>query len=86
MHFFALVWWLLDTRRVSVPPVSCHEREHHDEIRRCRSILWQDLTFAMDSLWWDWPTYEPCLRRQSGLLSKEEYNYDAAADAPQQVP
>jgi hypothetical protein len=32
----------------------------------------------MDSEWWDRPAYEPCLRRRSGLLDDDEYDYDVA--------
>jgi hypothetical protein len=35
--------WLLNTRRVSVPPVSRHGREQREEIRCRRAILSQDL-------------------------------------------
>jgi hypothetical protein len=74
--------WLLNTRRVPVPPVLCRGRERRDEICRCLAILLQDLAFAMDSKWWDMRTYELCQRRRSGLLGDEEYDYDAPADAP----
>jgi hypothetical protein len=35
----------------------------------------------MDSEWWDQPAYESCLRRPSGLLGDEEYNYDVSQHA-----
>jgi hypothetical protein len=40
----------------------------------------------MDSEWWDYPAYEPCPRRRSGLLGDEEYDYSADVNASQQVP
>jgi hypothetical protein len=44
--------WLLNARRVPVPPTSCHGRERLDEIHSW-AILLQDLSedpsFAMDS-------------------------------------
>jgi hypothetical protein len=77
--------WLLNTRRVSIPPMLRRGRERHDEIRRRQAILPQDLqedpTFVMDSEWWDRPAYEPCMRHHSGLLGDEEYDYNAPADA-----
>jgi hypothetical protein len=40
----------------------------------------------MDSEWWDYPTYEPCLRCRSGHLGDEEYDYNTDVNASQQVP
>jgi hypothetical protein len=78
--------WLLNARRVSVPPMLRHVRERRNEIRRRRAILPQDLregpTFSMDLAWWYPPAYEPYPRRHSGLLG---YDDDALPDAPQQV-
>jgi hypothetical protein len=86
--------WYLNVRRVSVLPRRGWERRDEiwcwrDQIRRRLAILppdlHEDLTFIVESEWWDRPTYKPCLRRRSSLLSDEEYDYSLLVNAPQQV-
>jgi hypothetical protein len=48
--------------------------------------LWKNPTLFIDSMWWDRPSYEPNVWRCSGLLSYDEYNFDAPSDAIHHVP
>jgi hypothetical protein len=48
--------------------------------------LREDPAFAEVSEWSNHPSYGSCLRRQSGLLGDEEYDYGAPGNAPLQVP
>jgi hypothetical protein len=82
--------WHLNARRVPVRPVPRHGRARRNEIKRRWAILppnlHEDPVFTMDSEWWDHLAYEPCPRRQSGLLGDAEYDYDADPYPQQQVP
>jgi hypothetical protein len=82
--------WHLNARRVPIPLVPRRGRAGRDEIRCRWAILPPDLrehpAFDMDSESWDRPAYEPCPRRQSGLLGDAEYDYDADPYPQEQVP
>jgi hypothetical protein len=64
--------WLLNSRRVLVPPVPREGCEWHDETRNCFILPpnpWDDLAFIIDS--YNWQSFRPWefdLRRRAGYL------------------
>jgi hypothetical protein len=65
--------WLLNSRRVPMPPVPREGRGRHDEVCRLRLILPSDLrddpTFAIDSYnWHSFALWEFDPRHQGGYL------------------